>query len=103
MALCAVRDLGEKGYYGATEHSSDRIGRAPKQRCGVEGIRGIGRYGKTFCRSGNQCKDIPTIVSLMHANNEIGTKIDLHEFGSLCRKYDAFSTGYGGNHGAIHV
>ncbi len=29
------------------------------------------------------------IVSLMHANNEIGTRIDLHEVGSLCRRYGA--------------
>ncbi len=29
------------------------------------------------------------LVSLMHANNEIGTRIDLHAVGSLCRKYNA--------------
>lgn len=29
------------------------------------------------------------LVSLMHANNEIGTRIDLHKVGSLCRKYGA--------------
>lgn len=29
------------------------------------------------------------LVSLMHANNEIGTRIDLHEVGTLCRKYGA--------------
>ena len=30
------------------------------------------------------------IVSIMHANNEIGNKIDLHEVGSLCKKYEAY-------------
>lgn len=30
-----------------------------------------------------------TLVSLMHANNEIGTMIDLHAVGSLCRQYGA--------------
>jgi len=30
-----------------------------------------------------------TLVTLMHANNEIGNMIDLNEVGSLCRKYHA--------------
>ncbi|MBL0127380.1 MAG: cysteine desulfurase [Flavobacteriales bacterium] len=29
------------------------------------------------------------LVSLMHANNEIGTRTDLHAVGGLCRKYGA--------------
>jgi cysteine desulfurase len=31
-----------------------------------------------------------TIVSVMHANNEIGNMIDLHEVGALCKKNNAF-------------
>jgi cysteine desulfurase len=34
--------------------------------------------------------DDKKIVSLMHANNEIGTKIDLHKVSSLCRKHGAY-------------
>lgn len=30
-----------------------------------------------------------TLVALMHANNEIGNMLDLHEVGNLCKKYDA--------------
>jgi cysteine desulfurase len=30
-----------------------------------------------------------TLVSLMHANNEIGNMIDLHEVGNICQKYKA--------------
>jgi cysteine desulfurase len=31
-----------------------------------------------------------TIVSIMHANNEIGNMIDLNEVGTLCKKYNAY-------------
>lgn len=31
-----------------------------------------------------------TIVSIMHANNEIGNMIDLHIVGSICKKYNAY-------------
>ncbi|MCR9172753.1 MAG: cysteine desulfurase [bacterium] len=34
--------------------------------------------------------DEKTLVSLMHANNEIGTKIDLYKVSALCRKYGAW-------------
>jgi len=30
------------------------------------------------------------IVSIMHANNEIGNMIDLHEIGTICKKYGAY-------------
>ncbi|MFM7770680.1 MAG: cysteine desulfurase family protein, partial [Bacteroidota bacterium] len=30
-----------------------------------------------------------TLVTLMHANNEIGNMIDLHEVGNICQKYNA--------------
>ncbi len=35
-------------------------------------------------------QDGPTLVTLMHGNNEIGNMIDLNEVGSLCRKYNAY-------------
>lgn len=31
-----------------------------------------------------------TIVSIMHANNEIGNMIDLHIVGAICKKYNAY-------------
>ncbi len=31
-----------------------------------------------------------TIVSIMHANNEIGNMIDIHEVGNLCKKHNAY-------------
>ena len=35
-------------------------------------------------------ENIPTLVSLMHANNEIATLLPLTEVSNLCRKYNAF-------------
>ena len=31
-----------------------------------------------------------TIVSIMHANNEIGNMIDIHAVGAICKKYNAY-------------
>jgi cysteine desulfurase len=31
-----------------------------------------------------------TIVSIMHANNEIGNMIDIHDVGTLCKKHNAY-------------
>jgi cysteine desulfurase len=35
-------------------------------------------------------EDIPTLVSLMHVNNEIGTVLDLETVGNLCRQHKAY-------------
>lgn len=34
-------------------------------------------------------QDIPTLVSLMHVNNEIGTQLDVNKVGKLCKEYNA--------------
>lgn len=35
-------------------------------------------------------EDMPTLVSLMHVNNETGVVLDLKKTGSLCRQYNAY-------------
>lgn len=37
-----------------------------------------------------QTGNTPTLVSLMHGNNEIGNLLPLEKVGALCKKYDAF-------------
>ncbi len=39
-------------------------------------------------------QDIPTLVSLMHVNNEIGTVLDLEKVGRLCKQYKALFHSY---------
>lgn len=34
--------------------------------------------------------DIPTLVTIMHANNELGSMLDLEALSSLCKKYGAW-------------
>ena len=34
--------------------------------------------------------DIPTLVTIMHANNELGSMLDLNQLSALCKKYGAY-------------
>jgi cysteine desulfurase len=55
----------------------------------------LGKYGKVDMQNlEHQLKEkaaqgIKCLVSLMHANNEIGTLLDLKSVGALCKTYDA--------------
>ena len=96
MALkCAVRDLGVKRIITSpTEHKAViESAELLKAQFGIEveyiELDEVGRPRIEHLETLLQV-DTPTIVSLMHANNEIGTKIDLVEFGNLCRKHGAY-------------
>lgn len=97
MAIkCAVRDLGVRRIISSpTEHhcGTHTIETVEKMD-GVEVVRlpvdAVGRIDyqdleDALAASGGK----KTLVSLMHANNEIGTMIDLDRVSALCRQYGA--------------
>jgi cysteine desulfurase len=97
MAIkCAVRDLGVQRIISSpTEHHCGTHAiEAVKASDGVEvvwlPVNTLGRIDyndleQALANAGGK----KTLVSLMHANNEIGTMIDLGKVAQLCRQYDA--------------
>lgn len=95
MALnCAVNDLGVKRIitspleHHAVGHTAEYLGTKGIEIKYVK-VDSKGHVDLQHLESLLQ-KDIPTLVSLMHANNEIATKLPLEEVSSLCRKYNAY-------------
>ena len=92
--LLPVRDLGIQRIITApTEHHAVlHVAESLAEKYGVTlellPVSENGEPGLNQLRSLLQ-KDIPTLVSLMHGNNEIGNLIDLHEVGGICREYGA--------------
>lgn len=91
----AVRDLGCRHIitsaieHHATLHTVQFL--ASKNICKVSYVKlthnghvDIVDFEKILSESGEKC-----LVTLMHANNEIGNITDIEYIGSLCRKYDA--------------
>jgi cysteine desulfurase len=97
MAIkCAVRDLGVRRIISSpTEHHCGT--HAIETVCKADGVEvvwlsvnALGRIDyqdleDALADSGGK----KTLVSLMHANNEIGTMIDLAKVSALCRQYNA--------------
>lgn len=91
---CAVRDLGvtriitSKVEHHCVKHTVDRLDRE-----GVEVIRmdvdSLGYVSLEELENLLKDSDKKTLVSLMHANNEIGTMLDIEKVGLICKEYDA--------------
>ena len=97
MAIkCAVRDLGVQRIISSpTEHhcGTHAIETVQKQK-GVEvvwlPIDHLGRIDYAALEASLATSgDKKTLVSLMHANNEIGTMIDLGKVSAMCQQYGA--------------
>ena len=92
MALkCSVRDLGVRRIISSpTEHHNvthtlDCIKEMhPDCQIVYLDVDSVGRPDLDQLRAMLTSSDVKTLVSLMHANNEIGTMIDLEEVASLC-------------------
>ena len=96
MAIkCAVRDLEVQRIISSpTEHHCGTHAIETMEKSGVEvvwlPVDAVGRpdyqeLETALAKSGGK----KTLVSLMHANNEIGTMIDLAKVSGLCRQYGA--------------
>ena len=88
----AVKDLGVKRIISTTiEHHA--VGHSIDAHNDVEFV------ALDLCKKGNpnyvQLEELlkdgkPTLVSLMHANNEIGTLLDIKRVSELCKQYNAY-------------
>lgn len=96
MAIrCSVRDLGVKRIisspieHHAVLYSVENCAAEGKVKLDMVNITSDGYVDMDHLEEllGNSSEK--TLVSLMHANNEIGNMIDLKETGDLCRKYGA--------------
>ena len=97
MALkCAVRDLGvQRIISAATEHhcvlhSLDALAQDRGTEVVFVHLKSSGQPDLLHLEQLLQQSDQKTLVSLMHANNEIGVMIDLDAVSALCAQYGAY-------------
>lgn len=97
MALkCAVRDLGVRRIISSPieHHCVLHSIEALERDAGVQHAQvHLNQYGQPdleHLADLLQQKDTPTLISLMHSNNEIGTLIDLEATAALCAEHGAF-------------
>lgn len=92
---CAVRDLGVQRIISSPiEHSCvfNTVNRMQAEHIEVELVRldKMGRADLEHLESLLKDSSKKTLVSLMHANNEIGTLNPIDKIGTLCKQYDAY-------------
>ena len=96
MAICAsVNDLSCRRIitseleHHATLHTVENLYHKGKVKLSYvellpDGHLNMRNLEKLLAESGEKC-----LVTLMHANNEIGNMLDLNSVGEICKKYDA--------------
>jgi cysteine desulfurase len=92
---CSVRDLGiERVISSGIEHpcvlnSIDRIAKEYKTKIDWVKIDSKGRVELEDLERLLRSNTKKTLVSIMHANNEVGTMNDLYSISGLCQQFDA--------------
>lgn len=91
----SVRDLGCKHIisspieHHATLHTVEHLKHMGEASLSYVKILPDGHIDMEHLEQLLKDSSVKTLVTLMHANNEIGNMIDIHAVGELCRKYDA--------------
>ena len=91
----AVRDLGCKHIitslieHHATLHTVENLERSGEATVSYVKLLPNGHIDLEDLEDLLSNKTEKCLVTLMHANNEIGNILDIHAVGSLCKKYDA--------------
>ena len=92
---CSVSDLGVKRIitspleHHAVLHTAEYLADCDKARVDLVKVNDRGEIDRNHLSELLE-EDIPTLVSLMHANNEIGNLIDLRQIGELCHSKGAY-------------
>lgn len=97
MAIrCAVRDRGVRHIitspieHHAVEHTVHELYQRDQVQAHMVRLQATGAVDMDHLRELlHATRGQGVLVSLMHANNEVGTRIDLEQVGRLCRAHDA--------------
>ncbi len=93
--LCSVRDLGVKRIitspieHHAVLHTAEALAKNYQIRLEFVDLSENGVVNLNHLEE-LLAEDVPTLVSLMHGNNEVGNLLDLKSVGSMCRAHNAY-------------
>lgn len=92
---CAIRDLGCKHIitspieHHATLYTAENMAKAGMAKLSMVKLTANGHVDITHLEELLANSQEKTLVTLMHANNEIGNLLDVKAVGELCEKYNA--------------
>lgn len=93
--IASVRDLGCKHIissvieHHATTHTVEYLGKTGAAKVSYVKLLPNGHVDLQDLESLLASSTEKTLVTLMHANNEIGNMLDVHAVGNLCKQYNA--------------